>query len=61
MANESNERFDRMEANLDRVNTLLVRTAERQSVSEHRIDQIPAASATDGDNIRALARIAVAH
>jgi hypothetical protein len=61
MANESNDRFDRMKANLDRVNTLLVQTAERQSVSEHRIHQIPAASAADGENIRALARIAEAH
>ena len=57
----SNERMDRVEANLDRVTALLVQTAERQSATEHKIDEILRAVAADGENIRALARIAEAH
>ena len=65
--NGSNERLDRIEANLDRLTALIVQTAERQSVAEERqsavdrqIDKILAAATVDGENIRALARIAEA-
>ncbi len=61
MTNATSERFERIEANLDRLATLIVQTAERQSVSEHQIDKILAAVAADGENIRALARIAESH
>jgi hypothetical protein len=75
MASESNERLDRIEANLDRLTELTVQTAERQSIAEERqsaaeerqrvagrhIDQILAAVAADGENIRALVRVAEAH
>jgi hypothetical protein len=67
MMNGSNERLDRIEANLDRLTALIVQTAERQSVAEERqsavdrqIDKILAAATVDGENIRALARIAEA-
>jgi hypothetical protein len=55
---ESNERLDRIEANLDRLTALILQTAERQSAAEHQIDKILVAVAADGENIRALARIA---
>lgn len=68
MPNESHERFNRIEANLDRLTGLVLQTAERQSASEHLIeqvgrtlDQLMVAVAADGENIRALARIAEAH
>ena len=75
MTNVSNERLDRVEANLDRFAALLVQTAERQSVREHlqgktdvridkmsaEIDRILTLVAADCENIRALARIAEAH
>ncbi len=41
----STVRPERIEANLDRVTTLLVQTAERQSAAEHRVDQILTAAA----------------
>jgi len=50
MPSESNERMDRVEANLDRLMALAVQTAERQSTTECHLD-----------HIRALARIAEAH
>lgn len=61
MTNGNNERLDRIEANLDRLTSLIVQTAERQSAAEDQIDKILAAVAADGDNIRALARIVEAH
>ncbi len=53
--NQSNERMDRIEANLDRLTSLIVQTAERQSTAQHQIDKILKAVAADGENIRALA------
>jgi len=79
MPSESNERMDRVEANLDRLMALAVQTAERQSTTEYHLDQLTlkldrfsdkvdrlsdtvekmtTALAADGENIRALARIA---
>jgi hypothetical protein len=61
MTNGSNERLERIEANLDRLTSLMVQTAEWQSASEQKIERILAAVAADGENIRTLARIAEAH
>ncbi len=57
----SNERMDRVEANLDRITALLLETAERQSANEHAIAELKAAMVIDAENIRRLANIAAAH
>ena len=64
----SNERMDRVEANLDRITEMIVQTSERpsgaqerQSVTERNIDKILAAIAADAENIRTLAHIAESH
>jgi hypothetical protein len=61
MPSESSARLDRIEANLDRLTQLGVQSAESLSVIEHIVDKIAVAVAADGENIRALVRIAEAH
>ncbi len=65
MTNGSNERLDRIEANIDRAAALLVQSAERRSVLKHPArgngcsDQqypILTAAAADGEYIPALER-----
>jgi len=67
--------MDRIEATLDRLTAITAQTAERQSMAEYRLDQLTikmdrlndtvekvvVAVTADGENIRALARIAEAH
>lgn len=61
------ERMDRIEANLDKVTSLLIETAERQSTNEYQIAQLSKAVTElrkaveiDAENIRRLANIASA-
>lgn len=55
------ERFERIERNIDTITSLVVQIAERQSVTEHELAEANKVRQVDGEHIRALARIAEIH
>lgn len=61
MTNGSNERMDRIEANLDRITTLLLDTAERQSTTDLELAQLKEAVAQTNLSVRGLMNIAAGH